>query len=227
MSSFWVMGLLLAELLPPARPGLVPRPLAILDEHDHRQNLGTAGEPTLLLPIFTRCTGSCPLTAVALKQAMRGASAEFRVVLLSFDQNDTATDLRHFRERFDLPSEWLVVRTVDAAATRELLDDLEFRVMNSGAGFNHPDQTFVLSPKGLWAATVSGPPSREDLGAAHRRSLAADDRSAPRRLGGWLIRPEAWIVLACAGFGCSVAAVLFLARRAKAGSTGPQSPGCR
>src|SRR5678815_5125987 len=75
MSGFWVMSLILAELLPPARPGLVPRSLAILDEHDLHQNLGTAGEPTLLVPIFTRCSGSCPLTAVALKQAIPGASA--------------------------------------------------------------------------------------------------------------------------------------------------------
>jgi len=222
MSSFWVMSLMLAELLPPAQPGLVPRSLAVLDEQDGHQNFGTAGEPTLLVPIFTRCTGSCPLTAVALKQAMPGAPADFRVVLLSFDPKDTAADLRLFRKRLDLPSEWLVVRSIDAAATRELFDDLDFRVMNSGGGFNHADQTFVFSPKGLWAATLSGPPSKEELSSAHRRALAADDRTASRRLGAWLIRPEAWIVLACAGFGFSLAAVLLLARRVKAGSAAPQ-----
>lgn len=224
MSGFWVMSLLLAELLPPARPGLAPRSLAILDEHDRRQDLGTGGEPTLLLPIFTRCAGTCPLTAVALKRAMQGAPADFRVVLLSFDPEDVATDLRRFRERLDLPSEWLVVRTVDAGATRELLDELEFRVMNTGPGFNHPDQTFVFSPKGLWVATVSGPPSSEELSAAHRRALAADDRTVRRRLGAWLIRPEAWIVLACAGFGFSIGAVLLLARRARPGSASQERP---
>src|SRR5262249_46144219 len=222
MSSFWLMSLILAELLPPAQPGFLPRSLAVLDEQDRQQNFGTAGKPTLLVPIFTRCAGSCPLTAVALKQAMPGASADFRVVLLSFDPKDTAADLRRFRGRLDLPSEWLVVRSIDAAASRELFDDLDFRVMNSGEGFNHADQTFVFSPGGLWAATLSGPPSKEDLSSAHRRALAADDRTASRRLGAWLIRPEAWIVLACAGFGFSLAAVLLLARRAKAGSTAPQ-----
>jgi cytochrome oxidase Cu insertion factor (SCO1/SenC/PrrC family) len=222
MGSFWMISLILAELLPPAEPGLVPRSLAVLDEQDRHQNLGTAGEPTLLVPIFTRCTGSCPLTAVALKQVMPGASAEFRVVLLSFDPKDTSADLRSFRKRLDLPSDWLVVRSIDAAASRDLFDDLGFRVMKSGGGFNHADQTFVLSPKGLWAATLSGPPSKEELRSAHRRALAADDRTASRRLGAWLIRPEAWIVLACAGFGFSLAAVLLLARRAKAGSTSPQ-----
>jgi|GEM_PF-2192495 hypothetical protein len=222
MSSFWLMSLILAELLPPAQPGLVPRSLAVLDEQDRHQNFGTAGRPTLLVPIFTRCAESCPLTAVAVKQAMPGPSADFRVVLLSFDPKDTAADLRGFRRRLDLPSQWLVVRSIDAAATRELFDDLEFRVMNSGGGFNHADQTFVFSPKGLWAATLSGPPSEEELSSAHRRALAADDGTASQRLASWLIRPETWIVLACAGFGVSLAAVLLLARRAKGGSTAPQ-----
>jgi cytochrome oxidase Cu insertion factor (SCO1/SenC/PrrC family) len=222
MSSVWVISLILAELLPPAQPGLVPRSLAVLDEQDRPQNFGTAGEPTLLVPIFTRCDGSCPVTAVALKQAMPGASADFRVVLLSFDPRDTAADLRSFRKRLDLPSEWLVVRSTDAKASRELFDDLDFRVMNSGGGFNHADQTFVFSPKGLWAATLSGPPSKEELSSARRRALAADDRTGSRRLGAWLIRPEAWILLACAGFGLSLAAVLLLARRDRAGSTAPR-----
>jgi len=226
MSSVWVIGLMLAELLPPAQPGLVPRSLAVLDEQDRRQNLGATGKPTLLLPIFTGCAGTCPLTAVALKQAMRGAPMDFRVVLLSFDPKDTAADLRHFRTRLDLPSEWLLVRSIDAAASRELFDELDFRVMSSGEGFNHADQTFVLSPKGLWAATLSGPPSRDELISAHLRALAADDRGPSRRLGAWLIRPESWIVLACGGFGVSLGALLLLGRgRRRTGPSRPSPPG--
>jgi len=213
MSGFWLMTLVLAELLPPGRPGLVPRSLTVLDEQDRQQSLGTGGEATLLLPIFTRCAGTCPVTAATLKQAIPGASADFRVVLLSFDPHDTASDLRSFRKRLELPSAWLVVRSADARATRELFDDLEFRVMNSEGGFNHPDQTFVFSPKGLWAATLSGPPSKEELSSAHRRALAADDGTPSQSLGAWLIRPEAWVVVACAGFGLAFAAVLLLARR--------------
>ncbi|HET6984721.1 MAG TPA: SCO family protein [Myxococcaceae bacterium] len=219
MSGFWLMTLVLAELLPPGRPGLALRSLTVLDEQGRRQSLGTAGEATLLLPIFTRCAGTCPVTATALKQAIPGASADFRVVLLSFDPRDTAADLRSFHERLGLPSGWLVLGSVDARATRELFDDLEFPVMNSEGGFNHPDQTFVFSPKGLWAATLSGPPSKEELSSAHRRALAADDGTLSRSVGAWLIRPEAWVVVACAGFGLAFAAILLLARRAKSGST--------
>ncbi|HUM10560.1 MAG TPA: hypothetical protein VLT82_06380 [Myxococcaceae bacterium] len=222
MSGFWVMTLVLAELLPPARPGLVPPSLAVLDEQDRHQSLMTAGAATLLLPIFTRCAGTCPVTAASLKQALPGTSADFRVVLLSFDPRDTAAELQGFRKRLDLPSGWLLVRSVDARATRELFDVLEFPVMNGEGGFNHPDQTFVFSPNGRWAATLSGPPSKEELSSAHGRALAADDGTPSRRLGAWLLRPEAWIVVACAGFGLSFAAVLLLARRTRAGSTSSQ-----
>lgn len=72
------------------------------------------GAPTLLLPIFTRCTGTCPMTAHYLKRALAGAGTAFRVVVFSFDAADTADDLREFRDRFALPAEWLVVRSGDA-----------------------------------------------------------------------------------------------------------------
>jgi cytochrome oxidase Cu insertion factor (SCO1/SenC/PrrC family) len=219
MSGLWLMTLVLAELLPPARPGLVPPSVAVLDEQDRHQSLATAGRATLLLPIFTRCAGTCPVTAASLKQANTGSAADFRVVLLSFDPHDTAADLRDFRKRLDLPSTWLVLRSIDARATRELFDELDFRVMNSEGTFNHPDEMFVFSPRGRWAGTLSGPPSREQLRSAHRRALAADDETASQRVRAWLIRPEAWILVACAGFGAAFACVLLLARRGKAHST--------
>jgi cytochrome oxidase Cu insertion factor (SCO1/SenC/PrrC family) len=222
VGSLLIAGLVLAELLPPARPGLVPRSLAVLDDHDRRRDLRAAGAPTLLVPIFTRCTGTCPLTAVALKDAMAGAPERFRVLLLSFDTEDAAADLRDFRERLNLPSEWLLVRSIDGAATREFFDDLDFHFMKAAGGFDHPNQTFVFSPKGAWAATFSdNPSSKEELESAHRRAMAADHPSALRRLGDWLFRPEAWIALACAGIGLSLAAILLLVRRDKTPSTAP------
>lgn len=214
-----VSGAASAELLLPASPRVVPRSLAVSDEKDGRHDLGglAAGAPTLLLPIFTRCSGTCPLTAVLLKEAFKKARAPFRVVVLSFDDEDRAADLTAFRERFGLPAEWLLVRSADAAATREFFDELGFHFMKVGSGFDHPNETFVLSPRGAWAATFAGTAFPEaELETAWRRALAADDATAFRRLGGWLIRPEAWIVLACAGLAMSVVATLVLARKARA-----------
>src|SRR5215471_9824279 len=169
MHGLWVAGLVLAELLPPARLREKPRRLAVVDEKNQVQELRLDGAPTLLEPIFTRCTGTCPLTAVALKEALAGGPEGFRVVLLSFDAEDDVKDLRDFRERLGLPSEWLVVRAIDGKAAREFFDDLDFHFMKIAAGFDHPNQTFVFSPGGIWAATLSGTPwSKQELDSARR-----------------------------------------------------------
>ena len=208
-----------AELLPPESSHVAPRRLVVSDDQDVLRELRgmAAGAPALLLPIFTRCSGTCPLTAVQLKEALGKARAPFRVIVLSFDEEDRAADLQAFRERFRLPADWILARSDDAAATREYFDQLGFHFMKSGSGFDHPNRTFVLSPAGAWAATLAGMQFQEmELDAAWWRALSADDATAFRRLGGWLIRPEAWIALACVGLAMALAATAVLARKARA-----------
>jgi cytochrome oxidase Cu insertion factor (SCO1/SenC/PrrC family) len=219
--SLWLAlgGTASAELLPPESSHVVPRRLVVSDDQGVLRELRgmAAGAPTLLLPIFTRCGGTCPLTAVQLKEALGKARAPFRVIVLSFDDDDRGADLQAFRERFDLPAEWLLVRSDDAAATREYFDQLGFHFMKSGSGFDHPNEAFVLSPAGAWAATLAGTAFREmELDAAWWRALGADEATPFRRLGGWLIRPEAWIALACVGLAMSLVATAVLARKARA-----------
>jgi cytochrome oxidase Cu insertion factor (SCO1/SenC/PrrC family) len=192
--------------------------LIVSDEKDARHDLRAmaAGAPTLLLPIFTRCSGTCPLTALALKEALGKARAPFRVALLSFDTEDRAEDLSAFRERFVLPAEWLLLRSADAAATRAYFDELGFHFMKADGSFDHPNQTFVFSPRGAWVGTFSGAVfPKDELDAAWRRALAADDPTAFQRLGSWLIRPEAWILLALAGGTASLAAIVLVARKSR------------
>jgi cytochrome oxidase Cu insertion factor (SCO1/SenC/PrrC family) len=207
-----------AALLPAERAHSLPRALAVSDEHGRRLDLdaAAAGAPTLLLPVFTRCSGTCPLTAVFLRQALEKARAPFRVIVFSFDAEDGADDLAAFRERFRLPADWMVLRSDDAGATRAFLDGLDFHFMKAAGGFDHPNQTFVFSPRGGWAGTLTGAafPAAE-LEVAFHRALGADDPALPRRLGAWLIRPEAWIVLACAGLAFSLAVLLFAQRRSR------------
>ena len=207
-----------AALLPPESTRALPRDFLVSNEEDQRQDLRSlaAGAPTLLLPIFTRCSGTCPLTALVLKEALGKARAPFRVVVFSFDAEDGARDLKDFRERFGLPAEWLLVRSGDGAATRSFLDELDFHFAKASGGFDHPNQTFVFSPAGTWAATFAGTAfPKDEFESAWRRALAADDPSAAQRLGTWLLRPEAWILLACAGMGLSVVAIALLARRVR------------
>jgi cytochrome oxidase Cu insertion factor (SCO1/SenC/PrrC family) len=223
MIAAWLLlaGTARGALLPPERAQSLPRGLIAFDERDQRRDLAAApsGKPALLLPIFTRCSGTCPLTAVLLKQALDKVRAPFRVIVFSFDAGDDAGDLAGFRERFNLPADWLLLRSGDAAATRAFFDGLDFHFMRAAGGFDHPNQTFVFSPRGAWAATLSGSAfSSQDMEAAFRRALAADDPAVSSRLAAWLIRPEAWILLAGAGLALSLAALLLAQRRSRSRS---------
>lgn len=94
--------------------------------------------------------------------------------------------------------------------------------MKSGKGFDHPEETFVFSPKGAWAATLTGAGfSPAELKAARDRALAADDPSPFATVTAWIIRPQAWILLACAGLAASLM-VIVLARRTAAKSSTPE-----
>jgi cytochrome oxidase Cu insertion factor (SCO1/SenC/PrrC family) len=221
--AVWLLlaGTARGALLPPERAQTLPRGFIASDEGDQRRDLAAApsGKPALLLPIFTRCSGTCPLTAVLLKQALDQARAPFRVIVFSFDAADGAGDLAAFRERYKLPADWLLLRSRDAAATRAFFDGMDFHFMRATGGFDHPNQTFVFSPRGAWAATLAGAAfSAGDLETAFRRALAADDPAVPGRVAAWLIRPEAWILLACAGLALSLAALLLAQRRSRSRS---------
>lgn len=211
------------ELLAPSNPGLRPPSLLVSDELDRRGDLlGPASkEPTLLLPIFARCAGICPMTAHVLKDALAAGRPPFRVVVLSFDPEDTARSLKEFRAQ-GLPADWRMVRSPDGAAARAFFDSLDFHYMKTAGGFDHPNATFVLSPRGRWAGTFSGSSFPEkELERAYRRALAADDPSLAGRLPPRLNRPEAWILLAGAGLCLSIAVIVLAvlrSRRRRAGN---------
>jgi hypothetical protein len=81
--------------------------------------------------------------------------------------------------------------------------------MKSEAGFDHPNETFVFSPGGTWAATLTGTAfAPGELRTARERALAADDGSAASRLAAWLRNPGSWIILACAGIALALAVIL-------------------
>ena len=169
------------------------------------------GAPTLLLPVFTRCSGSCPVSVMNLREK---APLKFRVVVLSFDPDDTPADLAEFRERMELPADWTVTQ-LPPAQTRELLDGLGFHFMKSERGFDHPNQTFVFSARGAWAGTLNGS-EFDGLDAAWAKALRAD-----KSWLSWIDDPAAWISLAAAGV---LLALLTAVRAARASATRSRSP---
>jgi cytochrome oxidase Cu insertion factor (SCO1/SenC/PrrC family) len=208
-----------AVLLPPQGPSALPRGLSVLDESDAAHDLRGlwAGTPRLLLPIFTRCGSTCPLTALVLKDALARTPVRFRVVVLSFDPDDSASDLKRFRTRLALPADWMLVRATDAAKARAFLDEVGFRLRKAEGGFDHPNQTFVFSAEGAWTGTFAGSAFRDDeLRAAWRRALSSSHPTALGRLEAWVVRPEAWIAIACVGLALVLSAIALVARRTRA-----------
>jgi len=152
-----------------------------------------------------------------LKDALAQTRVGFRVVVFSFDPEDSASDLKRFRTRLALPADWMLVRATDAAKARAFLDDVGFRLRKAEGGFDHPNQTFVFSAEGVWTGTFAGSAFRDDeLRAAWRRALSSSHPTALGRLAAWVVRPEAWIAIACVGLGMVLSAIGVVARRSRA-----------
>src|SRR6478672_726481 len=80
------------------------------DETNTTHNLSQfSGYPLIVLPIYTRCRSACVQNVAQLKKALADSSADlrqFRVLLFSFDANDTPATLAKYRERESIPLNW-------------------------------------------------------------------------------------------------------------------------
>ena len=66
------------------------------------------GRAWIVSPIYTRCPTTCSALTAALQAALRQSglrSADYRVVSLSFDPEETDASLAEFRDRLRLPPE--------------------------------------------------------------------------------------------------------------------------
>ena len=129
-------------------------------QHSLWDELKAAGPgPVLVLPVYTRCTMSCPVLARMLVQQTKqlgggqlGGGTPFRVLIYSFDPGDDAAALRQFRAQKGLPASWLLVRS-DSADIRRFLDYFHYTVMTEGAVMIHTNQMFLLDHTLEWRAT--------------------------------------------------------------------------
>ena len=207
-----------AQLYPAARPGMIPKDVAVVDDRGRAQDLMElvrGAGPVILLPIFTQCAGTCPLQAGNLKTALgRQPPAAFRVVVFSFDASDTDADLRSFRGDHSLPASWAMVRAASAGAARDYLDQFGYAVMQSKSGFVHPSESFVFSGQGRWSGTFAGGDyPAEALRSAARQAEEIDSPALWSRLRRGLSRPQVWGGLAAAAFVLGVAGAVVLSLR--------------
>ena len=146
-----------------------------------------SGYPVIVLPIYTRCRTACVQNVAQLKKALADSSADprqFRVLLFSFDANDTPATLARYREREAVPLNWSI-----GAATQSnidaLLDSLAFPVGKAGSEFTHPNMVLFLDADLRVAHWLYGTDySTRDVDAALR--IASGDSS-------WLAQHSEWL----------------------------------
>ncbi len=146
------------------RRGRPVAPIGWIDETGRTRQLSDlAGYPVILLPIYTRCRGTCVANVAQLKKALADTSADpaqFRVLLFSFDPADTPSILTHYRSRENVPLAWSI-GTASRANIDALLDSIGFQYGKAGTEFTHPNMLLFLDPnlrvaKWIYGASYSG-----------------------------------------------------------------------
>ena len=110
------------------------------------------GSLQILALIFTRCSGTCPLTVKELQKFAASLpeplARDTHFVLVTFDPTDTAEILLGYRKTMHLNGRWLLLRSAPGAV-RELAATLGFSYQPQGDQFVHSNLVTVLSRKGV------------------------------------------------------------------------------
>lgn len=166
---------------------------------------GMGGGPVVILPIYTRCAASCPFQTQKLKQVWTGQNggAPLRVILFSFDPQETTESIARYREREGAPESWAVVRG-SADAARRFFDFFHYTVIDEQGQLIHPDQVFLLDPSLQWRFTVDG------LNWTPREMGQALDQVRSPGVAVWMrTHPDllAWVGFLCLLFGVAILGV--------------------
>jgi cytochrome oxidase Cu insertion factor (SCO1/SenC/PrrC family) len=156
----------------------------------------------IVSPMYTRCPTTCSALTAALQAALRQSalrSTDYRVLSFSFDLHESDASLAEFRQRMQLPPEWITLRTADPAALERTLRALDLRTMQLDDGrIDHPNLVAVLDGGQRVVGYVNGLPLSSDT-LARTVTRARDGASALDR---W--RPFLFL-LAAVGFAASAA----------------------
>jgi cytochrome oxidase Cu insertion factor (SCO1/SenC/PrrC family) len=174
-------------------------------QHSLWDELRAAGSgPVIVLPVYTRCTMSCPILARMLVQQTSQLSGgpPYRVLIFSFDPGDDAEALRQFRAQKNLPSSWILVHS-GAADIRRFCDFFHYSIMTEGSVMIHTNQMFLLDRNFQWRATFID----EQWDAAELRTWMKRVDS-PGVLGWFAMNPEILVYIGFGGMLLSLTLVL-------------------
>lgn len=185
----------------PERGRQIPSIIWTDDTGRTRSLSGFAGNPVVLLPVYTRCRTACIANASQLKKALARASSDqsqFRVLLFSFDSTDTPAMLRAYRQRENIPLAWSL-GTADQRNVDRLLDSIGFQAGKAGSEFVHANLLVFLDPNLRIAKWIYGTDySGRDVEAGLEIAAGRSD---------WLGQHWQWLYAICL-FGASGLCVL-------------------
>jgi len=145
----------------------VPLDLVLTDELGRKVRLGDlVDRPTLLAPVYYRCTNVCNALQSGLAQALprlnNSLKGDIRVISFSFDPEETPALARGSKKiyraavRDGFPMDNWMFLTGDGAAITRLTDAIGYRYYQDGNEFVHPVAVAVLSPEGKIARYLEG-----------------------------------------------------------------------
>lgn len=160
--------------------------------------------PVIVLPVYTRCTMSCPIMARMLvkETAQIGGNAPYRVLIFSFDAGEDSASLTKFRQTEGLPPTWLLVRS-DAVDIRTFCDFFHYSVLTEGPVMIHLNQFFLLDHTLRWRATFID----QSWNAAELRKWLKRVES-PGLIGWVAMNPEMLVYIGFGGLLLALALIL-------------------
>jgi protein SCO1 len=137
----------------------IPLDIVLRDEAGKPVRLGDLlTAPTIILPVYYSCTNVCvslqARLAGALQKIERRPVKEYRVISVSFDENETPAIASRSKKMYlsamktPFPEDGWRFLTGDVVSIRKFTDAAGFHVQRQGRDFLHPVASMVVSPDG-------------------------------------------------------------------------------
>jgi protein SCO1/2 len=150
------------------------------------------GKPLVVNLIYTACDASCPITVLALGDAIEAADEllgadRFNVVTIGFDaKNDTPERMRAYADNAKLGAPNWEFLSGDPVTIDRLIHELGFVIAEEAGGYEHVAQTTVVDSKGrifqhVYGANFEPPALVEPL-----KALALSGDATPPGFAGLL-----------------------------------------
>jgi protein SCO1 len=137
----------------------IPLDLVFVDEEGQKRRLGDLiTGPTIILPVYYRCTNVCNFLqgglATVLPELKPKPAVDYRVLSISFDERETPADAAKSKRMYmdviktPFPKDGWHFLTGDAVTIRKFTDSAGYEFQRKGQDFLHPVVSLVVSGDG-------------------------------------------------------------------------------